>query len=275
MIINNNDYTNHFIVTAYRTDIDGVVLDSNIIFKTNANVDTNDIISIIKKEKTKFHSPKFVEFDREPFADCVVKLDYEEDGEFYSMCYCMDIVSGDNKITTLRKFDRSTFSTLISRFYPYKLKNALIINYDESIEPEIELFRHETIYTYTITEKGTHLINEVRNHLKASSKPAVIVDALYNDIKELFHIAGDAHVQMVPHSDEGPNLEIFWNSKDDEGNSIGHKVSYSFKYLSFDGERETDYTLSELSDHDYDLLNDMFEYIKNTYCRRPMLDKFC
>jgi hypothetical protein len=46
MIINNNDYTNHFIVTAYRTDIDGVVLDSNIIFKTNANVDTNDIISI-------------------------------------------------------------------------------------------------------------------------------------------------------------------------------------------------------------------------------------
>lgn len=273
MIINNNDYTNHFIVTAYCTDIDGVVLDSNIIFKTNANITTGDIVNIIKKEKSKYSSPKFVEFDREPFDDCVVKLNYIEDGESYSMCYCMDIVSDDNKITTLRKFDRSTFRALISKFYPYKLKNALIVNYKEEIEPEIELFRHES--TYIIDEKGTHLANEMRNHLKASSKPAVIVDALYNDIKELFHIAGNALVQMVPHSEEGPNLEIFWNSKDEDGNALGHKVSYSFKYLSFNGERQTDYTLGELSDHDYDLLKDMFEYIKNTYCRRPMLDKFC
>jgi hypothetical protein len=200
-------------------------------------------------------------------------MDYEENGEPYSLHLCMDIVNDGDNINMLRTYDRSTFSAIIRRFYPYKLKNALIINCDERVEPEIELFRHEN--TYIIDETGTHLTNEKRNHLKASSKPAVIVDALYNDIKELFHIAGNAHVQMVPHSDEGPNLEIIWNSKDNEGNSIGHKVSYSCKYMSFDGQRQTDYTLSELSDHDYDTLQAMFDYIKSMYCRRPLLDKFC
>lgn len=273
MIINSKDYTNHFIVTAYHTDADGVVLDSDIIFKTNANVNTKDIIDVVKKQRAKYANPHFVEFDREPFSDCVVKMDYECNGEPYSLHLCMDIVNDSDKITSLRKYDRSTFSALIRRFYPYRLKNALIINADERIEPEIELYRHEN--TYIIDGKGTHLVNEKRNHLKASSKPAVIVDALYNDIKELFNIAGNAHVQMVPHSEEGPNLEIYWNSHDGECNCIGHKVSYSFKYLSFDGERQTDYTLSELSDHDYDTLQAMFDYIKSMYCRRPLLDKFC
>ena len=274
MIINNNDYTNHFIVTAYRTDIDGVVLDSNIIFKTNANVDTNDIIGIIKKEKSKYSSPKFVEFDREPFADCVVKLNYEEDGEFYSMCYCMDIVSGDNKITTLRKFDRSTFSSLISKFYPYKLKNALIVNYKEDVEPQIILNRHET--TYVFEGDRANIVDDKKKCIKASDRPAVIVDALHDDIKELANITDDAIVQMVKHRDEGPNLEVLWNSKDKDGNGLGHKVSYSFQYIIplYEND-ENELTLCELSDHDYDLMYNMFEYIKNTYCRRPLLDKFC
>ena len=274
MIINRkNDYTNHFIVTEYRTDIDGVVLESNMIFKTNGNINTSDIINLIKNRKSKVASPHFEEFDKEPFEDCVVRLDYKENGKDYSNYYCMDVVVNTDKIIPLNKYDRDTFVAVVKKFYPYRLKNALILNTNDRVEPEIELFRHES--TYIIDEKGTHLTNETRNHLKASSKPAVIVDALYNDIKELFHIAGDAHVQMVPHSDEGPNLEIFWNSHNDEGNCIGHKVSYSFKYLSFDGEREIDYTLSELSDHDYDTLQAMFDYIKSMYCRRPLLDKLC
>lgn len=275
MIINRkNDYTNHFIVTEYRTDIDGVVLESNMIFKTNGNINTSDIINLIKNRKSKVASPHLEEFDKEPFEDCVVRLDYKEDGKDYSNYYCMDVVVNADKIIPLNKYDRDTFVAVVKKFYPYRLKNALILNTNDRVEPEIELHRHER--TYTINKEGhTHITGDVKNHIKASSKPAVIVEAIFQDVKELYSIAPNALVQMVTGQDGDNSLVVFWNSTDEEGNTIGHKVSYSCEYVTFDGYEESLLPFYDLSDQDQDTLENMFTYIENMYCRNSILDKFC
>jgi hypothetical protein len=80
---------------------------------------------------------------------------------------------------------------------------------------------------------------------------------------------------MVTGQDGDNSLVVFWNSTDGEGNTIGHKVSYSCEYVTFNGDTESLLPFYDLSDQDQDTLENMFTYIENMYCRNSILDKFC